>query len=249
MGRQRERLVAVIVVGALAVANPPLSVAEQPSRMQVVDIQSPASNWSAPPQDYSFEPPVPCRDAPDRAARPARPRDARYAVCADQMALFLRAVAEARAGGKLLLVTFGATWCEWCANLQRQLASPGLFGSPTGSGALGTDFHHVEIGISMTFKGEKSAIPSGERVLAHVLSRAKSVAARSVPFVAVIDPTSADRVAARNLDDIAIGSRGEFDVERLRDVLNQAAAHVRSGASAPAEPGWLRRKLLRWWYS
>lgn len=201
------------------------------------------------PASYRFEMPQACLDNAEKASRPVRSTAARYAVCADQMALFTKALAEARAAQKLVLVTFGATWCPSCAHLQRQLPTVDVLGHQDGNLDFGRAFHHVEIATSATDKGQKIAIASGEAVLALVMSRVTGVDVRAIPFVAVVDPDSRERVFARNIDDLAIGPAGAFDPVRLRAILQQAHAHVRTGAPATTEPGWLRRKFLRWWHS
>ncbi len=68
-------------------------------------------------------------------------------------------------------------------------------------------------------------------------------------FIVVIDPRDTSRLFARNLDDLALTSEGRFDQARLSNVLRSAHDHVRQHAAAPSEPGWFRRKLIRWWNS
>ena len=206
-------------------------------------------DWSVPPDGYIFEATAACREDAARAAMAARPGDARYDVCADQMAIFARGLEEARRSDKLLLVTFGATWCAWCTSLQKQLPSNELLGHTAQAFDFGRGLHHVEIGISTTSKGAKDEIPSGNAVLRLVLARVPGVELRAIPFIAVIDPANRDRVVARNIDDLALTGQGRFDPVRLRDVLHRAHVFVRTGSSPPAvEPGWIMRKLTRWWY-
>lgn len=199
------------------------------------------------PEGYVFKPAAACAEDAERAVRPQRPSDAAYQVCADQMALYLKGLADASAAGKLLLVTFGATWCPWCATLQKAMHGPELLGHTRDGLALGTSFHHIEIGLSMLHKGKKAEIPSGEAVLAHVLKSAPDVKIRAIPFVAVIDPQDTRKVYARNIDD-AGRKDGTHDLVRVRDVLAEAKAVTAGKAAQPSEPGWLKRKWLRWWY-
>ena len=200
-----------------------------------------------PPAGYRFELPVPCREDAERASKRARPNDAVYEVCADQMSVFARAMAEAKARDKLLLVTFGATWCPWCSTLQKAMPGGELLGHKSAALDLGKAFHHVEIGLSMLHAGKKADIPSGEAVLAHVLKSAPGVKVRAIPFLAVIDPKDPARVFARNMDDVAMKD-GSHDLPRVRQLFTEAHAFVTGKGSPPDEPGWLKRKWLRWWY-
>jgi thiol-disulfide isomerase/thioredoxin len=180
-----------------------------------------AGEWIVPPANYAFKSSVPCELDPAKAARPARPNQAMYRVCDDQMALFRRGLDEAKGSGKLLLVTFGATWCPWCASLQRYLPGPELLGRKGAGLDLARAFHHVEIGLSYIYEGQKEPIPSGDDVLALVLARAPGVKLQMIPFMAVIDPADADRVVARDLGNVAKAG-GEFDVARVRAVFVEA---------------------------
>ena len=190
-----------------------------------------AAEWVVPPPGYTMKASLPCELDPGRAARPTRPNQAIYQVCEDQMALFRRGLDEAKASGKLLLVTFGATWCPWCASLQRYVPGPELFGHKSEGLDLGQAFLHLEIGLSYIYEGQKETIPSGDDVLALVLVRAPGVKVRAIPFLAVIDPTTTDRVVARNLDDVATRG-GDFDLGRVRNVFIEAHGVVRQGKPA-----------------
>ncbi len=188
-----------------------------------------AAEWIVPPPGYKMKTSLPCDLDPARAARPARPNQAIYQVCDDQMALFRRGLDDAKASGKLLLVTFGATWCPWCASLQRYLPGPELFGHKSDGRDLGQAFLHLEIGLSYIYEGQKETIPSGDDVLAVVLARAPGVKLHTIPFLAVIDPTSPDRVVARNLDDVAMRG-GDFDLAKLRAVFIEAHEALRASS-------------------
>jgi thiol-disulfide isomerase/thioredoxin len=205
-----------------------------------------AADWSVPPAGYAYTASTPCLDDPGRAGKPQRPNQAAYRVCEDQMALFKQALFEAKASRKLLLVSFGATWCPWCASLQRRMPTADLLGRKGDAVDYGKAFHYVEIGLSTLHKGQKAKIPSGEAVLAMVLERAPGVKIRTIPFIAVIDPDVADRAFARNLDDTATRD-GDFDVARVRAVLTEAHDFMRKAMPAQAEPGWLQRKWQRLW--
>lgn len=199
-----------------------------------------------PPSSYVFKAAAPCLEDPERARRPPRAGQARYDVCADQMALLVAGLETARRNGQLLLVEIGATWCVWCAVLQGQLHDPALK-------AIGFDvdqaFHILPIGVSTLHRGQQAEIPSGRAVLDEMLARASGALARTTPFIVVIDPRDTSRLFARNLDDLALTSEGRFDQARLSNVLRSAHDHVRQHAAAPSEPGWFRRKLIRWWNS
>lgn len=199
---------------------------------------------TVPPPGYRFETPAFCLE--DARLPKPRPGQAAYDVCADQMALFARGLADAKAQDRLLLVTFGATWCPSCASLQKAMAAPDLPGGKGQASRLGRAFHHIEIGISTLDKGAKTDMPSGEAVLQVVLTGAAGAKVRAIPFIAVVDPARMQRIWARNIDDIE-GRGGGFDLARLRELLDEAHVYVRGGGAAPSEPGWLKRKWLRWW--
>lgn len=208
---------------------------------------APASaEWKLPPPGYAYSAATPCVEDPERGGKPQRPNQASYKVCEDQMALFRKALDDAKSSGKLLLVSFGATWCPWCTSLQRHMPTHELLGRKGDAIDYGRTFHYVDIGLSTLHKGQKAKIPSGEAVLAFVLEHAPGVKIRTIPFIAVIDPAATDRVFARNLDDTATRD-GDFDVARVRAVLAEAHDVMRKGKSADGEPGWLRRKWQRFW--
>lgn len=214
--------------------------------MLVASIATCARADAVPPPGYVFRPASPCLDDPVRAGRPARPGQALYEVCADQMALYAAGLATAEKSGKLLLVTFGATWCPWCATLQKAMPTPEILGRKDDGFDPGATFHHIEIGLSTLDRGKKADIPSGEAVLQLVLARAPATKIRAIPFLAVIDPKQPAKVFARNLDDLAKAD-STHDMSRFRSVLADAHAFTRGTGAPPSEPGWLRRKWLRWW--
>lgn len=213
----------------------------------LVSVSGVSKSQTAPPSGYTFTKAAPCVEDAERAAKPLRPTDAKYDVCADQMAIYTKGLADAKASGKLLLVKFGATWCPWCATLQRAMDGPELFGRKGDGLDLATTYHHVEIGLSMIHKGKKEVIPSGEAVLALILKSTPDVKIRAIPFVAVVDPVNPSRVFARNIDDVA-RKDGTHDLVRVRQVFIDAHAVVTGQGTAQSEPGWLKRKWLRWWY-
>lgn len=204
----------------------------------------PASAQSFPPADYKFQPVAPCLEDAERASKPLRPGAAVYQVCSDQMAVLTKGLADAKAAGKLLLVTFGATWCPYCAALQKAMPTADVLDHP-GSDFRRT-FHHIEIGVSTIDKGNKAQIPSGDATLKAVLKHAPGVKIRAIPFLAVIDPNKPERVYARNVDDTA-GQDGGFDFAKFRGLLTEAQGFVRGAGAAPNEPSWLVRKWLRFW--
>ena len=203
-----------------------------------------AESWTLPPAGYAYAPIARCAEP---AAAELRPNEARYEICRDQMALFKAAVAQAQADGKLLIVDFGATWCPWCRSLQAQWQSAALLGSKAGNVDLAATFALVEIGISTIHAGRRVDVASGQAVLAEVLAATSGVKLRSVPFIAVVDPGDRARTIARNLDDFEQASTGRHDATAVRDFLVGAHHHLRKGAAAPSEPGWLAKKLNRAW--
>lgn len=199
-----------------------------------------------PAAGYAFKVPGPCIEDAARAAKPTRPGLAAYQVCADQMALFGTAIAEARATNRLLLVVFGATWCPWCASLQKAMPTAEVLGRKGEALDYGGAFLYLEIGLSMLEKGRRLEIQSGAAVLDFVLARAPATRFRAIPFLAVIDPTDFSRVFARNTDDIATKSGGH-DLASFRALLREAHAYLRGNSIPSNEPGWLKRKWQRWW--
>lgn len=205
-----------------------------------------AAPWSLPEQQ-TFVPPAVCTTDPAGAGKATRPGHATYRVCEDQMSIFRKGLADARAQGKLLLVVFGASWCPWCATLQKHLAGPELLGPGASRDIdLREALLPIEIALSTLDKGQKADVTSGEQVLALLLAKAPDVKMRMIPFIAVVDPRDDTRVLARNLDDVANRS-GDFNVARARDLLVEAHATVRGRKPAAAEPGWLHRQWLRLW--
>jgi len=160
------------------------------------------------------------------------------------MALFTQALDVARRDGKLLLVVFGATWCPWCKVMHAMLPGPALLGQAPDVTELGRIFHVVEIVTSAVAGGKKVAVPSGEAVLAYVLARTRGAKLRAVPFVAALDPADGSHAFARNLDDLQ-NDQASLDSAGLRTVLLAAHAELRLGQPAPAEPGWVTRRLRR----
>jgi thiol-disulfide isomerase/thioredoxin len=203
-----------------------------------------ADSWGVAPAHYVYKPIARCSDG---AAATLKPNEARYEICADQFVLFNAAVDKARAENRLLIIDFGATWCPWCKSLQAQWTTAELLGNKNGSLDLGATFNVVEIGISTLHAGRMTEIPSGHAVLDHVLTSTGTAKLKSVPFLAVIDPQNHQEVVARGLDDFEQPRSGRHDPQLIRAFLEQAHAHMRKGAPAPSEPGWLRRKITRVW--
>ncbi len=203
-----------------------------------------AADWLIPAPNYVFRPTQACVTDAARASKPARPQQAAYQVCADQMALFRQGLDTARASGKLLLITFGATWCPWCAALQRKINTPEVLGHKGDTLHYAATYHLLEIGLSTLHDAQQSVIPSGEDVLGAVLKRT-SVKIRAIPFVAVVDPENPDRVFARNTDDLSRGAEGGHDLTGFRRVLVEAHAFVRATTPPAAAAGWSTRPWQR----
>jgi thiol-disulfide isomerase/thioredoxin len=203
-----------------------------------------AGPWVLPPASYKYAAIARCADP---AAAAIRPNEARYEICADQMALFIAALEKARAVNRLLIVDFGATWCPWCRSLQGQWPTPALLGHKSANLDFATTFDVLKVGISAIDGGRRVDIPSGHAVLDHVLAATGGTKLRSVPFLAVIDPNDMAKAIGRNLDDFELESAGKHDPAFVRAYLTEAHAFMRKGATAPSEPGWLRKKFNRGW--
>jgi thiol-disulfide isomerase/thioredoxin len=203
--------------------------------------------WPAPlmaelawPRQAGATLPAPSRCAVSVSAATLRPNEARYAICADQMAVFTDALADAAQARKLLIVDFGATWCPWCKSLQTQFKS-GALADPA-------KFQVIEIAVSTTTAGGKrEQVVSGEAVLALVLAHRPEVKLRAVPFLAVLDPARPDRTVARNLDDLESAADGQHMPTRIREFLAAAQTSIELGSPAPTEPTWFRKKWTRLW--
>ena len=202
-----------------------------------------ADAWQ-PAAAYAYAPIARCAELSTAALKP---NEARYEICADQMALFTAALAKARAENKLLIVDFGATWCPWCRSLQAQWQSPALLGHTSSGVDFARTFDIIEIGISTVHAGRRRDVPSGHAVLAEVLAATAGTKQRSVPFLAVIDPNDRSKALARNLDDFEMESAGRHDASFIRAFLVGAHDHMRKGGAAPTTPGWLRAKFNRAW--
>ena len=192
--------------------------------------------WHVPPSGYEAAGVEGCPNTARRAPL--------YRVCDDQMQLYANALASANAKGKLLLVTFGASWCQQCQALNEQMQLPA--GQAESLADLGRDFETLSIAVSTTVNNRRLEVPSGRAVLALVLEQARGAKLRSVPFMAVIDPNDATKVFARNLDGLQLAENGGFDPQALRHLLRAGVRQLRTGEAAPTEPGWIKRKLMRW---
>ncbi len=187
--------------------------------------------WSIPPAGYTFQPIAACLEDPARAVKPQRPNGAVYALCDDQMQVLRTAIEQASRDRKLLIVTVGATWCPWCAALQRLMPGPEFFGRTGDAIDWRRTFDHVEIGVSTTYKGRNAIVPSGVAVERHLRARSGGVEIRSIPFIIVLDPTQPERVFARNSMDISDAATGQQDMGRFRQVIAEGHAYL-TGARA-----------------
>ena len=203
-----------------------------------------ADDWSLPPAGYGYAAIARCGNA---AAATLKPNEARYEICADQMALLAVAVEKARLEKRLLIVDFGATWCPWCKSLQAEWRTAKLIGGADKRLDLGATFDVLEIGLSTLQEGRMTDIPSGHAVLDHVLAATKGTKLKSIPFLAVLDPGDRKKTVARSLDDFEQPNSGKHDPSQIRTFLVETHAYMRSGAAAPSEPGWLRKKIRRAW--
>lgn len=235
----RTACLITFVLATLAAALPAGAQAPRAGSPQSVNA------WTLPPQGYAYEAAAGCNDA-DKGEKRRHPVRAAYKVCDDQMRLLDEALLAARKEGKLLLVEIGGTWCAYCGILQRQLATADLLGWTGAPLDLAKTYHHVEIGVSTLYRGDREDIPSGHAALRHALSHAPPGSRlRALPFLLVIDPTSTARVFARNIGDVPVTGQSGYDPTALRAVLVGAYDYLRNGGPPPSEPGWLKLKLKR----
>ena len=193
--------------------------------------------WPSVAPGAAHQPPSRCAVATTASLRP---NEARYAICADQRAVFADALDRAAKANKLLIADFGATWCPWCKSLQAQFKA-GALADPA-------QFEVVEIAVStQSADGRRDAVTSGEAVLAMVLAQRSGVKLRAVPFLAVVDPARPTRTVARNLDDLESNANGEHLAPRIREFLAAARTSILNGTPAPTEPSWLQTKWTRLW--
>jgi hypothetical protein len=143
-----------------------------------------------------------------------------------------------------LLVVFGANWCPSCRSLEATLARPDFQARLFKDKALKDRLHTVAIGISLLHDGRVKDVPSGQAVLRAVLAERPDVKQRVIPFIAVIDPVSG-KTSSRNLDDLE-NSNG-WNAAAIATVVFAADEESRGGPRAPSEPGWLKRKWMRWY--
>ncbi len=197
-----------------------------------------AATWDMPPKAYQYEQMLLCDQA-----KPPPP--AIYNVCVDQMPAFAEAIEDARRQNKSLLVVFGATWCPSCRSLKAVL-SPDVLAANTSRGRLSERVHLIEIPISTLAGGRVTAVPSGMAVLRAAMVGKPTFKPRAVPFYAVINPL-AKTVVLRNLDDLEPVASGSWNTGELSALFAAADIEARGGATAPSEPGWLRRKWQRLW--
>ena len=191
-----------------------------------------AQGWEIAPAGYVYKPATPCLDDPVRATKPIRPGGAVYKVCEDQVAYLKQSIEEARRDGKLLIATVGATWCPWCAALQRAMPGPEFFGRKGDAIDYAKTFKHIEIGLSTTNKGQNALIYSGDTVVKALLARSDGVQLEAIPFIFIIDPAQPDRVFARNTKDLSDFSTGGQDMAAFRRAIAEGYTFLKSTRKA-----------------
>jgi hypothetical protein len=194
-----------------------------------------AEGWELAPQGYAYKPATPCLDDPVRASKPIRPGGAVYKVCEDQVAYLAQSIEAARNRGKLLIVTVGATWCPWCAALQRAMPGPEFFGRKGDSIDYAKTFEHIEIGLSTTHKGRNALIYSGDTAVKALLARSGDVQLEAIPFLFIIDPAQPRRVFARNTKDLSDFSTGAQDMAGFRKAIAEGVAYLRAEQKSAAQ--------------
>lgn len=191
-----------------------------------------AETWALAPEGYAYKPATPCLEDPVRAEKPFRPGGAVYKVCEDQLALVGKAIEDARAEGKILIATVGATWCPWCAALQRAMPGPEFFERKGDALDYAASFRHIEIGISTVHNGKNALIYSGDAVVKALLTRADGVQLEAIPFIFMIDPTQPTRVFGRNTKDLSDLATGQQDMAKFRGAIAEGFAFLKSKKKA-----------------
>lgn len=177
-----------------------------------------SAEWRLPPAEYSYETVAGC---------PLRTKA--FAACDDQMAIFTGAVETAVASNQLLFIVFGADWCPWCRSLDRLVPSAEVLGYEGDTLNYKDNFHFIRIATSVVDgRGRRLSVPSGEAVLAEVLTRAPGVVPQGIPFVAIVNPRSA-KVYARDISDLEhnVGNTNGHSPEKIRAMLRQADTALR----------------------
>ncbi len=196
--------------------------------VSLVPAEAGAKDWPLPPPGYAFEPVAPCLEDPVRAAKPLRPGAAVYEVCEDQMKVLARGIAKAKADGKLLIVTIGATWCPWCAALQREMPGPEFFAHKGDRLDWRATFHHIEVVVSTLHKGRNTIVRSGMATEQFLRARSGGVQIKSIPFIVVLDPDQPDRVFARNSMEISNVETGKQDMALFRKLILEGHDYLKS---------------------
>ena len=193
-----------------------------------------AQSWKIAPDGYAYKPATPCLDDPVRATKPLKPGGAVYRVCEDQVAFLEQSIEEARREGKLLIATVGATWCPWCAALQRAMPGPEFFGRTGDAIDYAKTFKHIEIGLSTSHKGKNALIYSGDAAVKALLARSGGVQLEAIPFIFVIDPAQPDRVFARNTKDLSDFATGAQNMAGFRKAIAEGHAFLKGAKKAEA---------------
>ncbi len=191
-----------------------------------------AQGWNLAPEGYTYKPATPCLADPVRAAKPLRPGGAVYRVCEDQVAYLSQSIEEAKREGKLLIVTVGATWCPWCAALQRAMPGPEFFTRKGDAFDYARTFKHIEIGLSTTYQGRNALIYSGDTAVKALLARSGGVQLEAIPFIFMIDPSRPDRVFARNTKDLSDFSTGAQNMAGFRRAIAEGHAFLTTAQKA-----------------
>lgn len=173
-----------------------------------------AARWEAAPADYVYAPLPEC-PLPTKI----------YDACADQVQLFRDAAARARAGGKLLLVVFGADWCPDCRRLDKLLPTADVLEHADLAGR----FEVVSIAVSVVVGGRLIDVWGGVHVLREVAAKAgKREKIKGIPYGAVVDPQSDERTVVFPTTNLEYGGeRPGHDPAKVRAVLLDAMARLR----------------------
>jgi len=153
-----------------------------------------AAPWQA-PEGRQFNPPAFC---------PMPGEDTLlYPVCNDQVEKLDSTIQTAKASGKLMVITFGATWCYYTKKWHAFMGSDGMQAEIA---AHGYSFHGIA--MSTAANGQRARVETGSEAMRLLLATAgltpESAGFRGYPFVVLYDPSGAKPLQVIDNDEALI---------------------------------------------